>query len=74
MCVTGDIKLSVTLFCPPPAASRDDHSADTDERKEQGKLTQLKIVGRWASNEDDIQYITDLVFKLLYDFLPAARR
>ena len=55
MCVTGDIKLSVTLFCPPPAASRDDHSADTDERKKQGKLTQLKIVGRWASNEDDIQ-------------------
>lgn len=74
MCVTGDIKLSVTLFCPPPAARRDDHSADTDERKEQGKLTQLKIVGRWASNEDDIQYITDLVVTLLYDFLPAARR
>lgn len=35
---------------------------------------QLKIVGQWASNEDDIQYITDLVFTLLYDFLPAARR
>ncbi len=74
VCAVGNMKLSVTLFCPLSAASRDCDSTDTDDLllKKKEKLKQLKIVQQFASDEDLSIILQCLCF--FFSFSPLARR